>query len=377
MRWVSIVLAPDSFKGSLTQLEAAQAMARGLRHRWPEVSTVSKPMADGGEGTAAVVAAARGGRFIETETVDAYGCPRPGHWLLLPDRTAVIEAAAGPGFVQADDRPRPARTAHSRGLGLLLRDALHEGAQRIVVTLGGTGSSDGGMGALLELGARIRGVGEPGAEALSAVTAIELVPLPVPLEVWVDVLPPLTGPRGAIRGYGPQKGLPARELEELDAAMARYGALLDRASGRPVARTAGAGAAGGLGAALAAIGGRLVPGGAAVADAVGLGTALYGARAVITGEGAVDAQTVEGKVVGVVCRLAHQAGVPALVLAGRIDRGGEPLYGGGASALFSLTPNAAGDGEFSRAAELLERRVWEVSRWLDPALAPRYGVHGR
>ncbi len=374
---MSIVLAPDSFKGTLTQFEAADAMARGLRRRWPELATVRCPMADGGEGTAAVLAAARGGRFIEAATVDAYGRPRAGRFLLLPDRIAVIEAAAGPGYLRSDARPGPARRAHSRGLGLLIRAAVREGARRLVVTLGGTGSSDGGMGTLLELGARIAGAGEPGAAALSAVTAIELVRLPIPLEVWVDVLPPLTGPRGAIRAYGPQKGLLAGELDELDAAMERYGEILDRAAGKPVSETAGAGAAGGLGAALAAVGGRLVQGGVAVAEAVGLPAAIKDARAVFTGEGAVDAQSGDGKVVSVVCRLARNAGVPALVVAGRLAGGGGPLYGDGASAFFAVTPGHDRPGAASEAADRLERRLWELSRWLDPMVAPRYGVPGR
>lgn len=375
---MSIVLAPDSFKGSLSQMEAAEAMARGLSRWLPESVLIRRPMADGGEGTAAVIATARGGTFHTCPVLDAYGRSRTGRFLLLPDRTAVIEAAAGPGYVPPEERPAPGRAAHSRGLGLLMNEAIARGARRLVVTLGGTGSSDGGMGALLELGARIEGVPAPGAFSLPDVSAVHLKPVPVPLEVWTDVLPPLTGPRGAIRRYGPQKGLAADELAFLDDAMARYGARLDRAAGTSVSTRAGAGAAGGLGAALAAVGGRLVPGGIAVARAIGLPAALSEAQAVLTGEGAVDAQSADGKVVGVVARLAREARVPVLVVAGRVDPDAEALYSLGVHGLFSLSSplREPSEADLEEARSRIEARMGAVLRWLDPGLVPRYRIPG-
>ncbi|MGC8489532.1 MAG: glycerate kinase [Clostridia bacterium] len=376
---VAIVLAPDSFKGTLSQAEAVDAMARGLARFLPGAGAaiVRCPMADGGEGTADVVASARGGTFYTCSVQDAYGRPWEGRWLLLDDGTALIEAASGPGFVTPEDRPRPGRLAHSRGLGLLMRDAMARGARRLVVALGGTGSTDGGLGALMELGARIDGVAEPGASALAHVAGLHLPTLAVPVDVWTDVLPPLTGPRGAVRRYGPQKGLQTDELDDLDAAMSRYGSMLDAAAGLAVSGRAGAGAAGGLGAALAAIGGRLIPGGVAVARAVGLPQSLSGADAVITGEGAVDVQSADGKVVGVVAHLARQASVPALVVAGRVDASADVLYGRGVTALFALSSPRLHGGAAKPAASALEDAMSHVTRWLDPAILQRYRIPGR
>jgi len=225
----------------------------------------------------------------------------------------------------------------------------------------------------------VAGTDALGASALADIAGVRLRAFPLPLDVWTDVLPPLSGPRGAIRGYGPQKGLMAEELPGLDRAMARWGAMLDAAAGRPVSTSAGAGAAGGLGAALAAIGGRLSPGGIAVARAIGLPAALAEASAVVTGEGAADAQSAEGKVVGVVARLARAAGVPTLVVAGRVAPTADVLYGLGAAALFALAPWRAPAGQRDRVGTAVdvEARMAEVSRWLDPGVLSRYRMSGR
>jgi len=376
---MTVVIAPDSFKGSLDQNGVAEAMAAGLARFRKDAAVVLRPMADGGEGTAAVIQRVRGGAFEPVTVDDAYGRPHEGRILFLPDRTAVIEAAAGPAYVAPNERPAPARNAHSRGLGMLMNAALARGARRVVVALGGTGSSDGGLGALRELGAKVAGTDALGASALADIAGVRLRAFPLPLDVWTDVLPPLSGPRGAIRGYGPQKGLMAEELPGLDRAMARWGAMLDAAAGRPVSTSAGAGAAGGLGAALAAIGGRLSPGGIAVARAIGLPAALAEASAVVTGEGAADAQSAEGKVVGVVARLARAAGVPTLVVAGRVAPTADVLYGLGAAALFALAPWRAPAGQRDRVGTAVdvEARMAEVSRWLDPGVLSRYRMSGR
>src|SRR5579875_2198593 len=151
--FMTVVIAPDSFKGSLDQNGVAEAMAAGLARFRQAAAVVLRPMADGGEGTAAVIQRVRGGAFEPVTVDDAYGRPHEGRILFLPDRTAVIEAAAGPAYVAPNERPAPARNAHSRGLGMLMNAALARGARRVVVALGGTGSSDGGLGALRELGA--------------------------------------------------------------------------------------------------------------------------------------------------------------------------------------------------------------------------------
>jgi len=366
-----IVVAPDSFKGTLTQRDAVDAMVKGISQARPGWTLVKKPMADGGEGTVDVLAASVGGRWVGATVEDAFGRPRAARFLMLDDGTAVVEAASGPGFVPAAERPAPGREAHSRGLGQLMAAALALGARRLVVTLGGTGCSDGGMGLLQALGATWDPPVPPGAEGLGRVRQVNLPRLPVPVEAWADVLPPLLGPSGAIRRYGPQKGLFPDEIDSLEAGMARWGRLLEDASGTRVIARAGSGAAGGAGAALAALGAQVRSGGMAVAAAVGLPEALSTADAVVTGEGQADAQSAAGKVVAVVGRLAKAAHRPAFVVAGRLGPGAARLYTLGVAGLFALSPGAGS------AAERLEIRVRQIVPWLDPLGRQRYGGSGR
>jgi glycerate kinase len=370
-----VVVAPDSFKGTLTQADAAAAMVRGLHRARPDWLVIEKPMADGGEGTLAVLHQARGGQWRATRAEDAYGRVREARWLELDDGTACIEAAAGPGYVEPKARPRPARFAHSRGLGQLMAAAVNAGARRLVVTLGGTGSTDGGMGALQVLGARFDVEADPGADALGRVGRLTIPDLAVPLVGWADVLPPLGGPTGAVARYGPQKGIAADEVGELDPAMERWGRLLEATSGRRVVAVPGAGAAGGIGAMLLALGGRLISGGMAVAGAIGLPAALAEADGALTGEGAMDAQSSAGKVVGVVARLARAAGCPAFAVGGQIRAGADRLYAMGLSGLFELVRSPRADER--PAASILEERVDQLAPWLDLGPSPRYGYGGR
>jgi glycerate kinase len=362
-----IVVAPDSFKGTLTQREAVEAIMKGLGRERPGWTLVARPMADGGEGTVDVLAVALGGAWVSATVEDAFGRPRTARFLMLTDGTAVVEAASGPGFIPAAARPAPGRQAHSRGLGQLMQAALAAEARRLVVTLGGTGCSDGGMGLLQALGATWDPPLPPGAEALAQVRRVTLPRLAVPVEAWADVLPPLLGPAGAIRRYGPQKGLDPTEIDWLEAGMAHWGRVLEEASGIAVIARAGAGAAGGAGAALAALGAPIRSGGMAVAAAVGLPEALSTADAVVTGEGQADAQSAAGKVVAVVGRLAKAAHRPAFVVAGRLGPGATRLYALGLSGLFAVSPGAGSP------AAALEARVRQIVPWLDPLGVQRYG----
>jgi glycerate kinase len=285
---LTVVCAPASLKGVLSATEAAAALAEGS-------GGLALPVADGGEGTADVLHATLGGSWREADAEDPLGRPIRARWLLLPDGVAVVETAAATGLPLLAPEERDPLRATTRGLGLLLRAVLAERPRELLVTLGGSATVDGGAG--------LRSVvGE----------------LPLPVRVACDVRNPLLGPRGAARAYGPQKGASPEDVEVLERRLAADEAL------RPYAELAGAGAAGGLGAAFAALGGELVPGAPLVLETIGFRERLRGARLVLTGEGTVDATTAEGKAPAEVARVAAELGVRCVVFGGRVV---EPLPG--------------------------------------------------
>jgi glycerate kinase len=264
--------------------------------------------------------------------------------LALGDGTAVVElaTAAGLGLL---DRPAP-MTATTRGVGELVRHALDAGAERIVLGLGGSATTDGGAGMLQALGLRLLDArGEqlaPGGAALAALDRIDATGLDARLAradlvVASDVDNPLTGPAGAAHVFGPQKGASAEEVARLDAALARFAAVLARDLGADIATTPGAGAAGGTAAGALAIGARLVSGAALVCDLVGLSAALAGASLVVTGEGALDEQTLRGKAPAEVAQRARAAGVPCLAVAGRVALRPDQVAAAGFAGAHALT----------------------------------------
>jgi len=317
-----VVVAPDSFTGSISARGAAAAIAAGWRAVRPGDEVALLPQADGGVGTLDVVArAVPDAQVRDAGTVaGAGGRPVRARWLELPDGRALVELADCVGL-QLMDRPDPLR-ASTRGLGELLARVLDAGTTRIVVGLGGSGSTDGGAGALAALGMRlldVRGRELPeGGAALAGLAHVDTAGLrtpPAELVLWCDVEAPLTGPRGAASVFGPQKGATPDEVRVLEAALARLAAVL---GGDPDA--AGSGAAGGTAYGLrTAWGATLASGAAAVAELTGLDAAIASADLVITGEGRIDASTATGKVVGSVLGRADAAGVPVALVAGAID----------------------------------------------------------
>jgi glycerate kinase len=316
-----IVVAPDSFKGSTGAAAAAGALAAGWRGRRPGDEVIEVPLADGGEGTLAVLAAAAGAPRWRAAEVSG---PADGRvtacWLDLDGNVSVVELAAASGLTLLT-RLEPLG-AHSAGTGELIGRALDGGAASIVVTLGGSACTDGGTGALAALGAQFldrAGRELPrGGGALAGLAGVDLSGLrPLPpggVVCLTDVRAPLLGPAGAAAVFGPQKGAGAAEIAQLEDGLARLAGLL---GGDPAA--AGAGAAGGAGYGLAAgWGAALLPGAAEVARIAGLGRALDGAGLVITGEGRFDATSAGGKVVGEVCAAAARAAVPAVIVAGQL-----------------------------------------------------------
>lgn len=317
-----VVVAPDSFKGSITAEHAARALADGwLAHR-PDDDVRLLPLADGGEGTVDAFAAALPDAQRRTATVPGPdGRPVTAAWLLLADGAAVLELAQSSGLPPMAT-PDP-RGAHTYGLGAVARAALDAGATRLVIGLGGSASTDGGTGALRALGLRLhdaQGRDLPfGGAALTDLAHLDtsqlLPPPPGGVRLLVDVTAPLTGPAGAAAVFGPQKGAGPADVTLLDAALRR---LAELAGGNP--DEPGAGAAGGTAYGLAALwGARIVPGATTIAELVGLADALAGADVLLTGEGRFDETSLTGKVVGSLLAAAASAGVRVGVAAGQVS----------------------------------------------------------
>ncbi|MGO8957836.1 MAG: glycerate kinase [Streptosporangiaceae bacterium] len=317
-----VVVAPDSFKGSISAAAAAAALASGWASVRPGDEIIELPLADGGEGTMAVLAAAaHRARWHQARVSGPGSAQVTAAWLELEGNVAVVELAAAAGLTQLSEL-LPLR-AHSYGVGQLIGYALDAGARRVIVGLGGSACTDGGTGALAALGARfLDAAGRElprGGGALSRLAAADLSGLrQAPsggVSCLTDVRAPLLGETGAAAVFGPQKGAGPADIALLEAGLARLAGLLGGDAGQP-----GAGAAGGAGYGLAAAwGARLLPGAAEVASIAGLPTALAGASLVITGEGEFDLTSVTGKVTGAVLAAARDAQVPAAIVAGLLS----------------------------------------------------------
>lgn len=370
---MKIVIAPDSFKESLSAPDVAAAIASGWQQVFPEAECLLRPMADGGEGTVDAVLAAVGGERRECRVRGPRGEPVMAHWGWLGQGTAVIEMAAASGLHCVPREQRDARLASSFGTGELIAEALEAGATRIILGLGGSATNDGGTGLLQALGVRFldeRGHElPPGGAALAALDRIELSGLDarllqVQIEVAADVDNPLCGPRGASAVFGPQKGATTEQVAELDAALGRYAQIVAATLGEDHALFPGVGAAGGLGfAARAFLKASFRPGIELVAELSGLASAVQGADLVITGEGRMDAQTLHGKTPMGVARVARAAGTPVIALAGSLGEDYQALYAAGIDAAFSLAPGPLSlEQAMAGAAAELQARTVDIAR---------------
>lgn len=329
-----VLIAPDSFKGTLGAAEAAAALAQGWRRTRPDDEIIQLPLADGGDGTLAVVEAATPGAERRTvEVADARGRATQADWLALPDGTAVVEAAQAVGLGDLPPEERDPLTATSYGVGQLLADAAAH-ARAITVGLGGSATSDGGGGLATALGHRLlRADGNGVKVGARWLTELDRVvpgpPLGVPVDVAVDVTNPLLGPEGAVAVFAPQKGASERDLPVLEQALAHLADIAERdLPGGPWRDLPGAGAAGGLGWALAAwCDARLRSGGQWIAELVGFDAALAQADAVIFAEGSLDAQTTgHGKIGAHVAERARARGVRLLAVAGAVSEGARGVF---------------------------------------------------
>jgi glycerate 2-kinase len=324
------VVAPNAFKGSLTAVEAARAMAEGARRAFPSADIAAIPIADGGDGTVdALVVAARGERR-RVRVRGPLGEPVEAEYGLIDaGACAVIEMARAAGLALVRAGSRDPRVTTTYGVGELMQHAHDSGARRFVVGIGGSATNDGGGGMAQALGYHLldeRGVElPPGGAALDRLARIDRGGVhsdwtQVQVEVACDVTNPLTGPDGASAVYGPQKGATPEMVEQLDRALHRLAEVIRRDLGVDVERLPGAGAAGGLGAGLRAfVGGRLARGAEMVMEALHLDDRLRGASLVVTGEGRLDAQTARfGKGPAAIARLARAAGIPVIAIGGSV-----------------------------------------------------------
>jgi len=365
---LKVVVAPDKFAGTLTAAEAARSMAEGWSRARPADRVVAVPMADGGEGTLAVVeAVVPGARRVPVEVADARGRAIQAAWLRLPDGRALVESAQASGLSRLDPADRDPLRTTSYGVGQLLRSAAAAGAIEIVVGLGGSATVDGGAGMVTALGHRLlradgNGVKVGGRWVREVARGVPGPPLGVPVVAATDVTNPLLGPAGAAAVFGPQKGADAAGVALLAEGLAAFADVVERdLPGGPWRDVPGAGAAGGIGFALLAFAGaRMVPGAAAVAELSGLERALDGADVVVTGEGALDASSAAGKAPTHVLARGRAAGARVLAVAGSVRDG--------AGAAFDAVAALGPDG-FLRPAALVAERTAALAAALDGARA--------
>lgn len=362
---MKVLIAPDSFKGSLSAREVAESIALGVASVYPEAQIVKLPLADGGEGTVDALVTARGGRIIHKEVVGPLGQPVQAFFGLLGDEnTAIIEMAAASGLeLVPPERRNPLKTT-TYGTGQLIAAALDEGVERIIIGIGGSATNDAGLGMAQALGVGFKDAeGQElgyGGEELTRLVQIDLSNLDrrigrTEIIVASDVTNPLYGEKGAAHVFGPQKGASPADVELLDQGLRNFAQVVEKQFGWDVASLPGAGAAGGLGAALAVfLGARLESGISFILDSCHFDDHLKKADLVITGEGKLDAQTLMGKAPFGVAQRAKKRGVPVLALGGAVDPSAVSSLNKYLDAVFSIT----------QAAVELEQAKPKAREWL-------------
>ncbi|AWS95432.1 MULTISPECIES: glycerate kinase [Citrobacter] len=344
---MKIVIAPDSYKESLSALEVATAIELGFREIWPEADYVKIPVADGGEGTVEAMVAATQGHLVHVDVTGPLGNTIQAFYGLSGDeRTAFIEMAAASGLEQVPANLRDPLKTTSWGTGELIRHALDAGVEHIIIGIGGSATNDGGAGMVQALGARLLDAQDEdiahGAMGLESLTRIDISQLDPRLagcriEVACDVTNPLTGKEGASVVFGPQKGATTEMIPRLDRALTHYAQLIARDLDVNVLELAGGGAAGGMGAALYAFcGAQLRRGIEIVTDALRLDACVADADLVVTGEGRIDSQTIHGKVPVGVAKIAKRYNKPVIGIAGSLTADVGVVHLHGLDAVFSV-----------------------------------------
>ncbi|WP_114719553.1 glycerate kinase [Vibrio cholerae] len=377
---MKVVIAPDSFKESLTAKQVCDAIQAGLARVWHDAKFVAIPVADGGEGTVQSLVDATQGRLVEVKVMGPQGKRVEAFYGMLGDnQTAVIEMAAASGLHHVPVAQRDPKLTTSFGTGELIRHALDQGVTKLIIGLGGSATNDGGVGMLAALGARFTNAdGDPiqlTGGGLRELTHIDLQDFDPRLQhcdilVACDVNNPLCGDKGASAVFGPQKGATPEDVQLLDGVLRQFGLLTEKVTGKMVLESAGAGAAGGMGAALLAYTqARLRPGIEIVLETVQLAHQVSDADLVITGEGRIDSQTVHGKTPMGVAKVAKRFDVPVLALCGCTGDNYQAVYQCGIDAVFAAVPRAMSledalkESDFNL-ADLAENvaRLWVLSK---------------
>ncbi|MGY0393593.1 glycerate kinase family protein [Fusobacterium sp. SYSU M8A802] len=346
---MKIILAPDSFKESMTAKEACEVIERGMKKIIPDLECISVPMADGGEGTTQSLVDATGGEFYTQRVLGPLGESVEARFGILGDgKTAILEMAAASGLELVPKEKRDATVTTTYGTGELIRAALDKNVETILIGIGGSATNDGGAGMIQALGGKLldscgKEIGFGGGQ-LSNLCKIDLSNLDKRLEktkiiVACDVQNPLTGVSGASHIFGKQKGANEEQREVLDKNLKHYAEIIRRDVGKDVENIPGAGAAGGLGAGLMAfLSAELKKGIEIVIEYSKLEEKMQGADLVITGEGSIDAQTRFGKTPYGVAMTAKKYGIPVIALAGNVGKDIDVLYEYGFTAIFSILP---------------------------------------
>ena len=382
-----VLVAPDKFKGSLTALEAAQAMERGIRRAAPNARVVLCPMADGGEGTVEAMTNVPGGQTVTVTVTGPLGSAVRSKFGILglsifspvnlvypgdAQFTGIIEMALASGIALVPPDKRNPMITTTYGTGELIRAALNEGCRKIIIGIGGSATTDGGMGMAQALGVIFRDskgveLGLGSGQYLSDIAEIDVSGTDKGLKnlkviIASDVKNPLCGPDGAAAVYGPQKGATPEMVKMLDAGLEHYAKAIKKKLGIEVDNVAGAGAAGGLGAGLMAfLGAEMKSGVDVIMDTVSFDYKLTQVDLVITGEGQIDKQTLFGKAVAGVAERAKAKGVPVIAIAGSVKKDAESLREQGVSEMHQfVTPGMTFDYAMAYAAELLENKTAEV-----------------
>ncbi|MBO9606760.1 MAG: glycerate kinase [Paenibacillaceae bacterium] len=363
---MKIVIAPDSFKGSLSAPEAAKAIARGVAKAAPQAETVLVPVADGGEGTADSLVAATGGHSIAVTVAGPLGEPvRAAYGVLGDGVTCVVEMASASGLVLVPEARRNPLLTTTYGTGELIRHALDSGYRRFILAIGGSATNDGGIGMLQALGLKLSDAdGAPiaafaGGAELTRIAAIDDGEWDARIResaftIACDVNNPLVGPQGASHVFGPQKGATPDMAAALDRGMTQWADHVERHTGVRLHDMPGAGAAGGIGGAFRAFfPATMQPGVDIVMEMTKLAHHMEGAALAFTGEGRIDAQTAMGKTPLGVATVARKLGVPVFVLAGSVGDGIGPLHKRGITAVVSIVSGPMALTDAIRDAETL------------------------
>ena len=377
---MKIVIAPDSFKESLTALHVCEAVEKGIKAHFPDVEISKVPMADGGEGTVQSLVDATGGDIIQARVTGPLGKEVEAFYGILGDgNTAVIEMAAASGLHHVSVDKRNPLITTTRGTGELILKALDHKVKHIIIGIGGSATNDGGAGMAKALGAKLLDANgaeiKEGGGSLAQLASIDLTNLDsrlaeVKVEVACDVDNPLTGETGASAVFGPQKGATPDMVKQLDRNLAHYAAIVGKEMGIHIQSIPGAGAAGGLGGGLLAfLSAELKPGVDIVIKATELESYIKNADLVITGEGRIDGQTIYGKTPIGVAKTAKKHSVPVIAIAGSIGAGSEAVYEHGISSLFSVVPGAVTLQEaLEKADENIERTAKNVASVISLAI---------